>query len=187
METTFFGPSLLLGYRGPRPPRPALMLPPPRLPLSVSLSRLWPVLSASQWTQPSGPHHDFGQRPSPRTGRYTSPQSRAVNVFSKETMASPYRPTWLHVMKRVQCIKAMFSCSCFNQRTHVLIKWLELNVAYAFPVYVKSFKGARFMHCSITCNFLLHSSSSSSNTLVSYLHKNQDFRSSAIKGMIFLH
>ena len=46
----FLGPSLLLGCRGPRPPRPASMPPPPRLPLAVSLARLRPVLLTSQWT-----------------------------------------------------------------------------------------------------------------------------------------
>ena len=49
------------------------------------------------------------------------PQSRAVNLFSEETMASPYRPTWLHVTGRVQCTKVTLSCSCSNQRTRVLI------------------------------------------------------------------
>jgi len=43
-------------------------------------------------------------------------------------------------MGRVQCTEVMLSYSCLNQRTRVLIKWLGLNVAYAFPVYVKSFK-----------------------------------------------
>jgi len=44
LETHLFGPSLLLGCRGPRPPRPASMSPPPRLSLSVSPTRLLPVL-----------------------------------------------------------------------------------------------------------------------------------------------
>ena len=46
------------------------MPPLPRLPLSVRLTRLRYVLQTSQWTQPSEPHHDFGQRLRPRTGRY---------------------------------------------------------------------------------------------------------------------
>jgi len=56
--------------RGPRPPRLASMPPPPWLPLSMRLVRLRPVLLTSQWTQPSGLHHDFGQHLRPRTGRY---------------------------------------------------------------------------------------------------------------------
>ena len=82
-----------------------------------------------------------------------APQSWAVNLFSEETMASPYRPTWLPVTGRVQCIEVTLSCSCCNQRTRVLIRRLWLNVACASQVYVKSFENARFMHCSITWNF----------------------------------
>jgi len=48
----------------------ALMPPPLRLPSLASFLIHWHVLPASQWTQPSGPHHNCGQRPSPRTGRY---------------------------------------------------------------------------------------------------------------------
>ena len=44
LENHIFGPSLLLECRGPRPPRPTSMSPPPRLPLPVSLTRLLPVL-----------------------------------------------------------------------------------------------------------------------------------------------
>ncbi|ESW04671.1 hypothetical protein PHAVU_011G115200 [Phaseolus vulgaris] len=48
------------------------MPPPPRPPFAVSLRRLLPVLLYFQWTLPSGSHHvDFGQRPRPRTGRYS--------------------------------------------------------------------------------------------------------------------
>ena len=68
------------------------------------------------------------------------PQSRAANLLSKETMASPYRPTWLHVTGCVQCTEVTFSCSHFKQCTRVLIKRLGLNVACASQVYVKSFK-----------------------------------------------
>ena len=115
-----------------------------------------------------------------------APQSRVVNLFSKETMTSPCRPTWLPVTGRVQCTEVTFSCSCFNQHPRVLNNWLGLNVACASQVYVKYFESARFMHCSITCNFLVHSLSSSSNSLVSYLRKNRNFRLSTMKGMIFL-
>ena len=82
-----------------------------------------------------------------------APQSRAVNLFSEETMASSYCSTWLPVTGRVQCTEVTLPCSCFNQCTRVLIRRLGLNVACASQVYVKSFKNVCFMHCSITWNF----------------------------------
>jgi len=57
-----------------------------------------------------------------------APQSRAVNFFSKETTAWPYRPTWLlHVTGHVQCTEVTLSCSCLDQHTRVLIQRLGLN------------------------------------------------------------
>ena len=173
METTFFCLALLFGLPRSEASTPrALMSPPPRLPLSVSLLRLWHFCQSTSGPSLRGPTMTLVNAQVQGLVGTQAPQSRAVNLFSKETMASPCRPMWLHVMGRVQCTEVMLSCSFLNQHTHVLIKWLGLNVTYAFPVYVKSFKSACFMHCSFTCNFLLHSLSSSSNTLVSDLHKN---------------
>jgi len=180
LETTFFGPSLLLGYRGPRLPRPALTPPPPRLPLSFCPANLLVDLAFG------GPTMTLVNAQVRGLVGTQAPQSRVVNLFSKETMTSPCRPTWLPVTGRVQCTEVTFSCSCFNQHPRVLNNWLGLNVACASQVYVKYFESARFMHCSITCNFLVHSLSSSSNSLVSYLRKNRNFRLSTMKGMIFL-
>ena len=101
-------------------------------------------------------------------------------------MALPCRPTWLQVIGRAQCTEVTLSCSCFNQRTRVLMRRLGLNVACASQVYVKSFKNVRFMHCFITWNFsrTLHLHL---QALVSFLRKNKNFCSSIIKCMIFLH
>jgi len=60
---------------------PRLDAAPPRLPSPASSLRLWPVLPASHWTQPLGPHHDFGQRPSPKAGRYICDSSRCLQGF----------------------------------------------------------------------------------------------------------
>jgi len=93
-------------------------------------------------------------------GRYgtQAPQSRADNLFSKETMASPYRPTWHPVTGQAQCTEVTPSCSSCDQRTRGLIVRWGLNVACASQVYVKSFKIARSRNCSITCtcSYTLH-------------------------------
>jgi len=73
-------------------------------------------------------------------GGTQAPQSRAVNLFNEEINSSPCRPTWLQVTERAHCTEVTLSCSCLDQRTRALIKWLGLNIAYAFQVYVKSFK-----------------------------------------------
>jgi len=43
-----------------------------------------------------------------------APQSRADNLFSEETMASPYRPTWHPVTGQTQCAEVTPSCSYCN-------------------------------------------------------------------------
>jgi len=87
-----------------------------------------------------------------------APQSRADNLFSEETMASPYRPTWHPVTGQALCAEVTPSCSYCNQQTRGPIVRLGLNVACASQVYVKSFKIARSRHCSITCacSYTLH-------------------------------
>ena len=87
-----------------------------------------------------------------------APQSRADNLFIKETMASPYHPTWHPVTGKAQCTEVTPSCSYCNQQTRGPIVRLGLNVACASQVYIKSFKIGRSRHCSITCtcSYTLH-------------------------------
>jgi len=122
LKTTFFDPSVLLGCRGPRPPRPTSMSPPPRLPLLVSLTRLLPVLLNFPVGLTFGvpPWLLVNARIRGSVGTQ-APQSRAVNLLSEETMALPDCPTWHHVIRHTQCTEVTLSCSCSNQRTRVLI------------------------------------------------------------------
>ena len=152
MKTTFLYLLLLFEV-----PRPEASTPPPVPPPPVGIRRRdFPRLLCFPGVPPPlGSHHaDSGQRPTPVNARgpygTQAPQSRAVNLFSEETMASRYRPTWPPMIGQEQCTEVTPSCSCCNQRTRGLIMWLGLNVACASQVYVKSLKNARSMHCSIT-------------------------------------
>ena len=83
LENHLFCPSSMLECQGSRPPRPASMPPPPRLPLSVSLEDSASSYWTSQRTQPSGPHHDLGQRPRPRTGQYNGMKRERGEFFTR--------------------------------------------------------------------------------------------------------
>jgi len=72
LENHLFGPSSLLGCQGPRPPRYASMPPPPR-PLTREPNETPPCPAEPfSWPCLRGPTFTFGQRPSPRTGRYNT-------------------------------------------------------------------------------------------------------------------
>jgi len=117
LKNHLFGLSLLVRVPRPEASTPCLDAAPSSAPLPTSLTRLFrsPTLTLVN-ARVRGP---VGTQ---------APQSRAVNLFSEETMTSPYRPTGLLVTGRVQCTKVMLSCSCFKQRTRVLIRRLGLNV-----------------------------------------------------------
>ena len=156
--------------------------PPPRLPFSTRLARLRPVLLTSQWTQPSGPHHDFGQRPRSRTSRYTSPPVSSCQFVQRRDYDLAL-PTYVASCDGTCTVhRSDASCSRTNQRTRVLIERLGLNVV-CFLQFTSSISKVR-ASCIVSslAPFIFFFERS-------YFFRRKDhyFHSSTTKGMIFLY
>jgi len=156
----------------------------------------WPLLdiprvpSAKHWPMslmgPSlrGPASTNSQR-RPRTGRYSSPLSRAVTCSAKRLSPCPWRPTWLCVTGREQCTEVTLLSARFNLHTRVLINGQDLTLLVLLCLRW-AFKNARFDHCSITLRKLFRLLQLLLRTLSLLFYKKYNFRLSSIAWTVFL-